>query len=263
MITLSAGNEGFKWFIGVVEDRDDPEKLGRVRVRIYNLHDESTALVPTDKLPWATPLMALNSAGLNRVGVSPTGLQLGSTVFGFFLDGGEVNIPVLFGVLAGLNDVPELAQGINNLDKEPFAVEPPSAFNAKYPYNKVTQTERGHVLEIDDTPNFERLHAFHRSGTYVEIDQDGRRVDKIVGDGFEVVIKNKTLYVQGDFNVQVKGDYNLTVDGDVKITGKTVNINNGTKGAARVGDTADTEDSGSAVGTNKIESGSGTVFIGD
>jgi hypothetical protein len=263
MITLNAGNEGFKWFIGVVEDREDPEKLGRVRVRIYNLHDESKSLVPTDRLPWATSLMPLNSSGLNQVGISPTGLQIGSTVFGFFLDGSEVSIPVLFGVLAGLNDLPKLAQGIDSLGKEPYAVEPPSAFNAVYPYNKVTQTERGHVIEIDDTPNFERLHAFHRSGTYVEIDQDGRRVDKVVGDGFEIVIKNKTLYVQGDLNIQVKGNYSLNVDGDVKITGKTVNINNGTNGAARIGDTADTEDSGGNIGTNKIETGSGTVFIGD
>jgi hypothetical protein len=263
MITMSAGNEGFKWFIGVVEDRDDPQKLGRVRVRIYNLHDESKAIVPTDKLPWATPLMPLSSSGLSQVGISPTGVQVGSTVFGFFLDGGEVSIPVLFGVLAGINDIPELAQEINTLDKEPYAVEPPSAYNSKYPFNKVIQTERGHVIEIDDTPNFERLHAFHRSGTYVEIDQDGRRVDKIVGDGFEIAIKNKTLYVQGDLKIEVKGNYSLNVDGDVKITGKTVNINRGTKGAARVGDTADTGDSGGNVGTNKIESGSETVFIGD
>jgi hypothetical protein len=41
-------------------------------------------------------------------------------------------------------------------------------------------------------------------------------------------------------------------------------------GAARIGDTADTGDQGTgsdtdnnSAGTNKIESGSGTVFIGD
>lgn len=263
MITYSAGNEGFKWFVAVVEDRDDPEKLGRVRVRIYNLHDESKALVPTDKLPWATPLMPLNSAGLQQVGISPTGLVVGSTVFGFFLDGNECMIPVLFGVLAGVNDLSKLAQGVDSLGKEPYAVEPPSAFNAKYPYNKVTQTESGHVLEVDDTPGFERLHMFHRTGTYVEVDQDGNRVDKIVGNGVEVTLKNQTVFIQGNVNIQVKGNYNLTVDGNINIKGSKVVINDGTQGAARVGDVADTGDPGGSIGSNKIESGSQTVFIGD
>ena len=45
-------------------------------------------------------------------------------------------------------------------------------------------------------------------------------------------------------------------------TATTINLNQGSNGAARVGDTADTQDPGNAVGTNKIESGSSTVFIG-
>ena len=68
----------------------------------------------------------------------------------------------------------------------------------------------------------------------------------------------------------VDGNYNLNVTGDIKINGKTVNINRGTKGAARIGDTADTGDDGTgshfdvnSPGTNVIETGSGTVFIGD
>ena len=47
-------------------------------------------------------------------------------------------------------------------------------------------------------------------------------------------------------------------------------MNRGTMGAARIGDTADTGDTGTGgpndtneAGTNVIESGSGTVFIGD
>ena len=29
------GIDGFRWFIGVVEDRNDPEKASRVRVRCF------------------------------------------------------------------------------------------------------------------------------------------------------------------------------------------------------------------------------------
>lgn len=65
----------------------------------------------------------------------------------------------------------------------------------------------------------------------------------------------------------VSGNYTLQVGGNIKINGSQVNINNGSKGAARVGDTADTGDDPPGVsgsdGTNKIETGSKTVFIGD
>ena len=34
------GFDGFIWFTGVVEDRRDPMKLGRMKVRIAGIHTE-------------------------------------------------------------------------------------------------------------------------------------------------------------------------------------------------------------------------------
>ena len=34
------GQDGFIWFVGVVEDRNDPERIGRVRVRCLGFHTE-------------------------------------------------------------------------------------------------------------------------------------------------------------------------------------------------------------------------------
>lgn len=269
MTTKAVGEEGFRWFIGVVEDRDDPEKQGRVRVRIYNVHGDKVE-VPTADLPWATILMPGFSASLNRVGVSATGVLIGSTVVGFFVDGNEATMPMIFGVMPGKGDIPTTAIEQNTIHKNLMGPEPASAYHARYPYNKVTQTESGHVFEIDDTPSFERLHTYHRSGTYNEINEEGRRVNKIVGDDFEIVQKDQTVFIRGNVNIKVKGNYTLDVDGDVVINGRTVNINHGTQGAARIGDTADTGDDGTgghfdtnSAGTNIIETGSGTVFIGD
>ena len=39
------------WWSGVVEDRDDPEKLGRCRVRIFGWHTDDVQLLPTNVLP--------------------------------------------------------------------------------------------------------------------------------------------------------------------------------------------------------------------
>lgn len=225
MATKNFGGEGFKWFIGVVEDRNDPLQQGRVRVRVYGVHPEQKALAPTDTLPWATVLMPGTSPSLNRVGISATGLQIGSTVVGFFLDGNETTMPVVFGVMPGKDDISLLAVGQQSLNKQTIGPEPQSAYRAKYPFNKVLQTESGHVFEIDDTPNFERLHTFHRSGTYSEINEDGQRVNKIVGDDFEIVEKNKTVYVQGNVNVVVKGSVTMEVSGAVVATAASFTLN--------------------------------------
>jgi len=228
MATKNFGGEGFKWFIGVVEDRNDPLQQGRVRVRVYGIHPEQKALAPTDTLPWATVLMPGTSSSLNRVGVSATGLQIDSTVVGFFLDGNETTMPIVFGVMPGKDDISLLAIGQQSLNKQPTGPEPQSAYRAKYPFNKVVQTESGHVFEIDDTPNFERLHTFHRSGTYSEINEDGQRVNKIVGNDFEIVEKNKTVYVQGNISVVVKGSVSMEVTGAVTATAASFTLNGST-----------------------------------
>lgn len=216
MATKAVGEEGFRWFLGVVEDRDDPEQNGRVRVRIYNVHGDPVE-TPKNTLPWAVVLLPGFSASLKQVGVSATGLQLNSTVFGFFMDGNDTMMPIIIGVLPGKNDLPKLAAGQNTIDKQLMGPEPESAFRAKYPYNKVTQTESGHVIEIDDTPNNERLHTFHRSGTYTEIDHTGQRVNKIVGDDFEIVEKNQTIYINGNVNIRINGNYTVDIGGTCSI----------------------------------------------
>jgi len=279
------GIEGFFWWFGVVEDRKDPEKLGRVKVRVYNFHGDKTE-TPTNDLQWAFIIMQPTSASNQKVGLSPTGLMEGSTVFGFFADGQNGQMPMVLGSLPGIpdkdvskHDVTPLARENNSINKSLIGPEPNSSYGSLYPFNRVYQSESGHVIEIDDTPNKERIHIYHKTGTYTEINYDGRKVSKIVDDNIEVVLKNDTLYVQGNsnseikgnvhvvidgnVNVRVKGNYSLQVDGDLKINGKTINLNNGSKGAARIDDTADTGDSGNSPGTNRIESGSSTVFIGD
>lgn len=224
MTVKAVGEEAFRWFIGVVEDRDDPEKQGRVRVRIYNVHGNSVE-APTNTLPWALILMPGFSSSLNQVGVSATGLQLNSTVVGFFMDGNEATMPLIIGALPGKNDLAKLATGQNNLNKERIGPEPESAYNAKYPFNKVTTTESGHVIEIDDTPNFERTHQYHRSGTYTEIDHDGRKVEKVVGDSFEIVVENKTVYIRGNVNIKVDGTYTVESGGNMLFKAPRIDFN--------------------------------------
>ena len=261
----------------------------------------------------------------------------------------------------------------------PFA-QPTSSYDAEYPKNHVYESESGHIREYDDTSKKERIHEYHRTGTFYEIDGGGNRTIKIVGDGYHIVAGSDYAYVGGTVNLTVesncntyvKGNYNLQVDGDMEVLVKgnkketilceglttgsvtqiikngtktvsvdgavseiygstlttsvkdkvtqtfvqglqtnitgaydldvgtnpndsdiigsivintptfdidsvtsiamdsaSINLNQGTKGAARVDDPADTGDAGAgghfdvnSAGTDKIESGSTTVFIG-
>ena len=254
---LNIGQIGYRWFIGVVEDILDPEKAGRVRVRIQSVHTDNTTHVPTQQLPWATLVMPVTSPSFKGVGISPTGIDVGSTVIGFFLDGNECNFPVILGTIYG-TDRPEETVGIDRTfrSEDRIGTEPAAAAiksDKIYPNNKVIRTKSGHVIEIDDTPDYERINIHHRSGTYIEIDSDGRLVIKSAGDYYDITAKNKVEYIQGN--------YTLKVQGDIKINGKSINLNDGVKGAARKNDSADTGD-GPIDGSNNIESGSTTVFIG-
>ena len=101
------------------------------------------------------------------------------------------------------------------IDPRKYAwTEPDSAYDAKYPYNNVMQTESGHFQEFDDTPGAERIRTQHRSGTYTEIRPDGSEVHKVFGEGFDITVSNKKVLIKGFCSVTIEGDSILEVQGD-------------------------------------------------
>ena len=290
----------FKWWIGVVEDRADPAQLGRCKVRIIGYHTEDLVELPTTELPWAVPIMPMTSASISGVGETPAYVE-GTTVVGFFSDGEDEQVPIIFGTLpgkprnkrtdstkgfadpngvypregeSGLNGLQEpdlsrlarnaVAEGHQSLinkratrqeaipraaaphiesiqDDKAGAVydreiweEPHPRFGEEgwqynasnqapnfdnktsaYPYNKVTETETGHVFEVDDTPNNGRIHEYHNAGTFYEIQADGSKTTKVVGDEYEITLKDKKVYIKGTCDVTIGGDARMLVTGDM------------------------------------------------
>ncbi len=75
-----AGRANFIWWIGVVEDRNDPLKLGRCRVRCVGWHSANKMQLPTNMLPWAVPVIPTNSSAVYVP-------KEGDMILGFFVDG--------------------------------------------------------------------------------------------------------------------------------------------------------------------------------
>jgi hypothetical protein len=275
------GVNNFIWWHGVVEDINDPLKVGRCRVRVFGFHSSDRNLVPIESLPWASPMQPITSAAISGIGTSPTGLLQGSHVFGFFRDGLDAQQPIMLGSFAGIpqdepkdtgfndpekkypskisknyssvikeQDTNRLARNDEKIEKSIVATkkdeiekdipianstdnwnEPETSYDAIYPHNHVHQSESGHVIEIDDTPTKERLHTYHKSGTFEEIHSIGTKVEKIVHDNYKLVMGEEFVHVTGNVNlivgatgpdedaksnitILVRGNAEVQVDGD-------------------------------------------------
>ena len=274
------GQDGFSWFIGVVEDRQDPNKAGRVRVRCLGYHSASTQEIPTADLPWASVMMPVTAGGNSGIGTSSHFLLEGTWVVGFFRDPAKQE-PVIMGALPGVNtsttDNFTIAssskvggQSKGGGFKDPKGVYPTTKYvgkpdtnllaqelvsehasnsvktstdswstasgsaeqpastqsSAKYPTNHVYETESGHYVEFDDTAGNERIHLYHKMGTFIEIDSAGNVIIKTVGNVTNIVAGNMDTYVKGNYSVSAGGNIdvyaggNLTekVDGNRKTT---------------------------------------------
>lgn len=87
---------------GVVENRQDPLKLGRCQVRIVGLHTHDKTQLKTDELPWAYPMQPITSAAMSGIGQSPVGVVEGTVVMLVFMDEPDNQQPVIIGSIGGI-----------------------------------------------------------------------------------------------------------------------------------------------------------------
>ena len=268
------GKNNFIWFNGVVEDRNDPQKLGRLRVRCVGIHTDDKNLLPTADLPWSMVIHPITSSGISGLGHSPSFIVEGSWVFGYFRDGESCQEPMVIGTLPGkpveLADVnkgfydpngvypkykdevdtnrlatndaanPHLAlelrkatrkldvptadfdiitidshvgNQINASDGDTWS-QPEVPYNAVYPFNHVFESESGHIIEIDDTKDNERLHTQHRTGTSQEISPDGTQVNIIKGDNYNIVSGKRQAIIEGNADLTIGGRHKIYINKD-------------------------------------------------
>ena len=230
-----AGKNGFIWWTGIVENRNDPLKLGQCQVRCVGWDADNKMHLPTKDLPWAKPLLPVN-------GTEVYAPKEGDMVIGFFIDGENAQERVMMGILPNIplktanpqqafadprtatelatapktpkektyntdgtgiliverdqaesypkildepstsriarNDAASITKTFIQERKDNLVTgvqtvsdtwdEPETLYNTVYPYNNVVETESGHLLEFDDTPEAERIQLAHRNGSFQE-----------------------------------------------------------------------------------------------
>jgi len=149
------GLDGFVWFTGVVEDRNDPDALGRVRVRCLGFHTEDLIDIPTKDLPWATVMHPTTDPSMQGLGNSPSFLVEGSWVVGFFADAKDKQQPIIIGSLPGIpENAPDFKKGFND-PRSPYSEQPEYAGTPSYgPYpvdGEDYEMTSGHELGESDT----------------------------------------------------------------------------------------------------------------
>jgi len=106
-----------------------------------------------------------------------------------------------------------IATDIEASDSDTWS-QPIVPYGAVYPYNHVFESESGHIFEIDDTLDNERIYQAHRTGTSYEIDKDGNQVDIIKGDHYNIVSGKRQVVIEGNTDITIGGRHKLYINKD-------------------------------------------------
>ena len=228
--------------------------------------------IPTNELPWAEPCLPIHEGGVSGFGIFGVPLQ-GSHVMVFFENNNLNQPRYFASLPSFPTQAPDTSKGFNDpagkYPKRERLNEPdyhrlsrgessrtlvdkknsdaakavatatgktwnePSLYNSRYPHNFVIATHGGVVIEMDSTPQGNRLHLYHPSNSYVEIGHNGDMIIRNQNDKYEIVLGSKNAHTKGDDNTTADGDINIfaganvnvKATGNVNIEGSLVNIN--------------------------------------
>lgn len=200
--------------------------LGKVSIDIEEADSaENYPLEGKNEYAYRTGTFKLES-DMNRLARNE---NVDKTIVGYKKQNVDNNVPTAnFSGISGLDRIPKkctpspgpgkpLFEEQEPKDKKSLKTlwdEPPTAYDATYPYNRVKETESGHVEEWDDTPGAERYHRWHRTGTFMEIHPDGTKVEKIVGERYTIILTNDKIHIEANSDITIDKAAKIYVNAD-------------------------------------------------
>ena len=189
----------FYWFTGEIKDINDTKKFNRVKVFCHGYYPDE---IDTDKLPWATVMMPVTSAGTPNVGANHH-LEVGSWVFGFFRDGPSAQDPVVIGSITTSTD------GDADLHSSASTT------------NKIYHSQGGHLIELENKDGDETIQVTHAKGAKINIDKDNNITITNSGNTSITTGGNTSIKTTGTTDIESKDKINVFAsgeDGKINIT---------------------------------------------
>lgn len=220
-------------FHALVTNNDDPCKIGRVQIRVYGEHDDTT---DNSTLPWAEVMQSASLGLIGGVGLSSV-LKVGTWVYAVKIENTESRYLVL-GVCTGVQgeDGSEIMYGEKGLsDFGQICITNDNLKNKgkndkDFPYNctvnpgdylnsTVLRTESGIMIELNDSSSLIKI--THPSGSIIQITDNAITLTSLKdinvntkGDLNFDVKNNVNFNVKNDMNFNVEGDINYQINGD-------------------------------------------------
>lgn len=191
-LTQAGGLPWYTWLPGTVVSDQDPDKRGRVQVRVphvYGAEDEDEYILDPD-LPWALPMQNVYEQ-TGEMWVPP----VGSVVWVSFIAGSHED-PIYTGGYAIPNDA--IAEHVSSY--------------APGPQSRVIKTINGHLFEMRWLPGEEQIKLLTALGVQLQlIDADALGGPKLIGqtpEGYQVDIDQKL----GRITLTTPSGYTLLLD---------------------------------------------------
>lgn len=203
-------------YLGMVEDNNDPEKLGRLRIRISPYMD-----FKTEDLPWACPTLGTHGNKDSAGGLNVP--ELGSQVRVYF-PSHDLTAPYYTGA------------ELNELNRTTF-------FDDDYPHTYGYKDSRGNFIRVNKARD--TIHMQHASTSNLKVAPDGS-MQVALSNGAYFTFDNHNAFELNIETVDIKGtpDGTLTIKANSAINFEAPEINFKAKISRNSGH------SGSATGVN-------------
>lgn len=165
------------FYLGIVEDTNDPEKLGRIKVRIPAFMGTDTSqgfYLDTDNLPWARP--AILNGGTNDMGSFIVPIKGSMVVTSFEFD--DFNSPLYFGTVPTKIVNPKVYNDNSNIYKgEDVNIKTSDRIadlSDESAQTIVYKSLKGSTIIIDDKDGKENIKIIDATGQVIELGNDGK-----------------------------------------------------------------------------------------
>lgn len=192
--------------VGVVTDNQDPDGLGRIKLRLPRLTgDEESA--------WARVVTFMAGSNMGAVFIP----EVDDEVLVAF-EQGDVNLPYVIGSLHNGKDSAPYSNA-DGLNKE-----------------RVIKSKSGHIIRLDDTPGQEKIEIIDKTGdNMITIDSAENKIKieakteielNVAKDGvFKMTAKELNFEATDSITFTSTGAINMTSSDKVNVLGPEINLN--------------------------------------